>query len=101
MVDRVMRALNRRFDSQSLDDARWLSLDGRVVFASVHELCQDVEICFFCQPMYDVDVGASRLLTLRWKNDALQGEINQLRGLLGQVDHVSQAEVLDRPRHHP
>jgi hypothetical protein len=51
MVDRVTRAVNRRFDSQSLDDARWLSLDGRAVFAPVHEQCQNVEICSFCQPI--------------------------------------------------
>lgn len=51
MVDRVTRAVSRMFDSQSLDDARWLSLDGRVVFASAHELRQGVGICSFCQPM--------------------------------------------------
>jgi len=50
MVDLVMRAVNRRFDSWPLCDTRWLSLDGRAVSASVHERCQGVGICSFCQP---------------------------------------------------
>jgi hypothetical protein len=38
---------------------------------------------------------------MRRKNEALQGEINQLRELLGQIDHGSEAEVLDRPQYRP
>jgi hypothetical protein len=45
-----MRAVNHRLDSQSLYDTRWFSSDGRAISAPVHELCQDVGICSFCQP---------------------------------------------------
>jgi hypothetical protein len=50
---------------------------------------------------YDVEAGTSRLLSLRQKNETLQGEINQLRGLLGRVDHAPEAEGLDRLRQRP
>jgi hypothetical protein len=48
-VDRVTRAVKRRFDSWSLYDTQWLSLDGRAISARVHEHRQDVGICSFCQ----------------------------------------------------
>lgn len=48
---------------------------------------------------YDVEAGASRSLSLRRKNEALQGEINQLRELLSRVDHAPEIEVPGRPQH--
>ena len=37
---------------------------------------------------------------MRQKNETLQGEVNQLRELLGQIDHIPETEVLDR-QHRP
>ena len=45
-------------------------------------------------------MGTSRSLSLRQKNETLQGEVNQLRELLGRIDHAPEAEVLDR-QHRP
>lgn len=45
-------------------------------------------------------MGTSRFLSLRQKNEVLQGEVNQLRERLGRVDQTPKAEVLDR-RHRP
>lgn len=48
---------------------------------------------------YNVEAGASRSLSLRRRNETLQGEITQLRELLSQVDHAPEIEASGRPQH--
>jgi hypothetical protein len=50
---------------------------------------------------YDVEAGMSRSLSLRRKNDTLQGEVNQLRELLSQVHPMPEAGTLITPRYPP